>query len=708
MTSTKLQCGGALCAAVIALQGLSTPLRATEIARTWEFNTIGEREGWSVPERLTGVVMGGSLWLTPTPKEKDPKVIAGINYQITGDWNFMFRIGDKERTGALASGHLTVEGPASVDIVSPANLDIPAPTSVHEQLQLQARILNLSPATDLFFKWRSKDMEAGDWQMTRCALEPDLKQWQTVTCFVGRPWRGEVDQIALGVSENVIRGDLWIDSLKMGAGPVAPVPPRPDLVSEPIVPKISVPGLSQTAFADAFKVLDEGLVVDVPAYGFRYPYIRASGDNKYGDYWWELDTSLNAAAAAWVNQGFAENVMRGFHEVQGFNPDGRLSGSQHQPTSGQPGDFSQPQPYFFESAYAIAIRSEDSALRREIYETMKRLLDWYLSPIKRNAQTGLVTGAFEEAGDTIYEKDIWGYAYPQTRAPVQLNTAIAVAATLSAELAETIGISGDALRYRQVADELRNSINTFLWDKQEHAYRDYNVQTATFFRMPPGAPGIDPLRLGIAPKRRQGVLVKALLESLDLDLEGRVHRTSPKVSLDGQNREWEQLSNMHSEAGYRPAVQGLEDTGHAELAASLNWAALKTFQGVYDEWISPLPEVAAPAGKRYGAWAAATHITGVIEHLFGLRFDAVRKVIVVRAYVPKALYGQDIALDNVVVPGEVVTRLAVRINQKSPTRAQIQVALRGPLPAAVFEVSLPDSEKVFRVPAQHSLAFRFP
>lgn len=50
-------------------------------------------------------------------------------------------------------------------------------------------------------------------------------------------WHGAVDQVALGVSENAICGDLWIDSIRTEMGPAGLVPLRPDVASRALSPR---------------------------------------------------------------------------------------------------------------------------------------------------------------------------------------------------------------------------------------------------------------------------------------------------------------------------------------------------------------------------------------------------------------------------------------------------------------------------------------
>lgn len=666
----------------------------------WTFDRNSDREGWSVPQRLTGAVMGGALWLTPTPREQNPAVLSSLNYQIYGDYDAVTRIlaGESaKRDGPSPSGELSIAGPSTVDIVSPVGLQLASP-SPRRQLQARIRVLNLSAATNLDLKWRSTADPPGSWQWRRCALQPDLKRWQQLTCYFAPDLPPTIDQIALGLSENLIRGDLWIDSIELRAGSPQPAPVRPDIAGDAIVPRISVPGLTPGYLAKAFKVLDDNLIVDVPAYGFPYPYIRPSGDAKYGEYWFYVDGSLSAEAAAWVNQSFAEDVMRGVRELQNLNPDGRFVGTPWEAITGQVGDITNGGPlFYFESAYAIAIRSHDPALRSTVLDTMRGFLEWYLSPIKRDAATGLITGTHEEVLFPVSDDDLTGFQYVQTRAPVSLNVATAVSAHLAADLAEALGREQEARRYRQVVTELRQAINDVLWDSEAGAYYDYDLKHGRHIRMLTAATFF-PLRLAIAPPERRKRLLRLMRDPARFNT-GR--HPIPNVALSERakvvnrikvNRIWA-LTNV-------PVIEGLLESGETAMAAELNWQLLRLFQSnSFTEFYTLTGE--GYGGERY-AFTAAGYITGVIERLFGITYDALGARVRISPCVPPHLYGKEIVLESLILPTSADTRMTVRVTQRSARSARISVAIAGQLPNARLEIALPGGDKIIQVPAQPS------
>jgi hypothetical protein len=159
-------------------------------------------------------------------------------------------------------------------------------------------------------------------------------------------------------------------------------------------------------------------------------------------------------------------------------------------------------PRLFEVGYRIARRSSDDGVRQLAFEVLSKYLDWWLSPVKQDAQTGLITYVFEESLCEPVDS-------PQTMAPIDLQVAVAIGCAYVCEIAEWVGEAETAARYRKAFDGLKTAINTYCWDEEDGAYYNFNVKTlkrskrlivSTF----------DPLRLGIAPDER----VPRLLEKL--------------------------------------------------------------------------------------------------------------------------------------------------------------------------------------------------
>jgi hypothetical protein len=694
--------GRAIVAAAV-LASVVLPCGA-ESSKRWDFDKNNDREGWIVPANALGVVMGGSLWVALNPRETDPAKIASPAYQVLGDMfdgkNIVYDTG--------------------TEIVSPRGIDIA--TSEAQQVQVQVRVrvrvLNLSPATDLFLRWRTKEQTEG-WgtieksaviavsqflQSRHCALIPDLKKWQEITCYVDKQWRGVIDQIAIYIPK-AIRGDIWIDSVDIAVGPTEPVHVRPDVASAAVVPKVAIPGISQPGFAEAFKALDKCLIVDVPLSGFTHPFMSAGGYHSRGG-WFPLDTSLTVSGAKWVNQGFAEGVMQGFHDVQTESPDGRLDGWGNSTVHGQVGDVSQ-LPMFFEVAYDVARRTNDLQLRSEIYQTMRRYLDWWLSPVKRDGRTGLVSGVIDEAiSDPEYGLGI----VPQSVAPVDLNVAVAVGAARTADLAVSLGNAEDSKKYRQVFQDLSRAINSTLWDEHDGVYYNYDLRERRA-RKSLIVSTFDPLRLGIAPVARRERLLKRMLDPAQFNWS-KVPLTTLAMTDPGyvewkgdivDTRAW--FGDVWTERNLQ-IIAGLEESGRSDLAAELNWATIKAFHNNYREYL--IPSTGEGQGANPYGWSASQYIAAIVEHLFGVDFDRIRKRLRIEPHVPQSLYGEEIAIDNLILPSEGDTRLSVRIKQSAMGFAKVAVNISGPLPAESLEIALPGSAKKILVPTPHSMTAIFP
>jgi len=116
-------------------------------------------------------------------------------------------------------------------------------------------------------------------------------------------------------------------------------------------PRIQIPGIANEQFLDAFKVLDECLVTDVPAYGMTRPFMgpaaltaRTGGPRHQPD-----------ARGREVGQpAFAEGVIENFMDVQDQNPTG-VSTSMCSTIRAR-WQLEQ-SPRYFEVAYDIARRS---------------------------------------------------------------------------------------------------------------------------------------------------------------------------------------------------------------------------------------------------------------------------------------------------------------------------------------------------------------
>jgi hypothetical protein len=669
---------------------LVTATSQAQSARRWEFDGNGDLQGWTAPPGARGVVMGGSLWLTLEPRETDPTKIARAPYQWEGD-----------------------KDPETTLLTSPSDLRLPAA----EVTQVRLRVLNLSSLSDFFLKWRTQERGWGEknsvgeqpQQSRRCTLKPDINEWQEITCYVDQRWQGTIQQIAIAKSfQTTLRGNLWVDWIELAKGEPEPAHQRPDVASSRVVPRVTIPGISQAGFANAFEALDRCLTTDVPIYGFNYPVMSPGGYYTSGG-WWQLDGSLAVTGAKWANQRYVEDVMRGFAEEQA--PDGRIDAQGYFWIRGQVADLSS-LPKFLEVAYDVARRTNDVKLRERIYDSMRKYLDWWLSPVKKHARTGLISGIGEETfGDRWQAPHLKADTTdiePMTLAPVDLNVVVAVGALNAARLAEALGKQDDAARYRAAFAALTEAINTYMWDEPAGAYYNYDLREDT------RRPGLnvtifDPLRLQIAPAARRDRLLKRLLDPAQFNwgkrpLTSWAMTESAYIAAPGDydGRAWFgdiwTLRNM-------AVVSGLEESHCPDLAAELNWATIQIFHSNYREYA--LPSSGKGQGAKNYAWTASQYVGAVIEHLFGIDYDAIEQRVRIAPHVPRALYGEDLELNELILPIGNDTRRSVRIKQFSPTAATVRIEVNGAVPQGELQVMLPGTSKEYPVPLQHFFTANF-
>ncbi len=551
------------------------------------------------------------------------------------------------------------------------------------------RLLNLSPLTDGYVSWKTDEALEKYSAELRFPIQANRNEWQEVVCHVDTRWSGRLDQFKLRFPGSTWRGDLWIASIELIDGLAQVEPARPDVCSDRVIPRLTLPGISQEQFADAFKVLDECLITQVPVFGFDQPVMGPGG--AYGECWWQLDSSLAVAGPKWVNQEFAENVMRGFKTVQEANPDGRIDGYGAAAIPGQVGDVSS-LPRLFELGYDVARRTESLSLRREIYGVMKRYLDWWLSPVKRDRATGLITATGEETfGGAVMS--LTAEQKPQTETAVDLNGAVAVGCARCATLASALGKSTESENFQNIFRDLSDAINSHLWSEKDGVYYNYNVREGK--RIPRLICTIfDPLRLQIAPVSRVKRLLPKLVDPALFNW-GRL----PVTSIAKTEPDYvEQAGRYNGRQWYGDVwtmrnleiVAGLRDSGCHGVAAELAWSTIKAFNANYTEYL--IPSTGEGDGVRRYAWSASLYIQAIIEYLFGVDFDRLKGRLRIFPNIPKELFGQEIWLHEVILPHENSSRLSVKVNQSAPGKAEVEVLVSGSIPKMELLVLLPSDD----------------
>ena len=426
---------------------------------------------------------------------------------------------------------------------------------------------------------------------------------------------------------------------------------RENLNGDDVVPKITFPGITQADFKDAFNVLDECLVM-VPRLGFKFPFIAPGG--RYGACWWQLDASLALNGAKWANQHFSENVLRGFAGVQ--RPDGRIPLYGYDKVPDWPECSSLPK--LFASAYAVLKHTNDKELIQTTYSCLKKYMDWWYSAAKRDDETGLITGVFEESLPAIENR-------LKAVAQVDLNVEVAVGCNIMAKLAKQLGFTSDYKMYIALEKEIKAGINKYMWDETKGAYYSYLIKEKklddklicyTF----------DPFRLNIAPKDRIPKMINMLTDNKYFNWENNAITSAAKtdksynesVGVYNGAPAWSgDIWTLRNEA----AIQGLEDIGRYDLASYLSLKTVNLFNANYSEFIKP-SDGSGNGEKRY-AWSASQYIQILIENIFGIDYDGFSKNITIRPNLNEALTGKDISLERLLLPDG--NRLNLYISNRS-------------------------------------------
>lgn len=406
-----------------------------------------------------------------------------------------------------------------------------------------------------------------------------------------------------------------------------------------VIPKISFPGISQADFNDAFNVLRECLVTEEPRFGFSQPFIAPGGH--YGGCWWQLDASLSLHATKWVDQRFSENMLRGFSSVQ--KDDGRIPLYGHDKVPNYPVCSSLPK--LFQAADAVLKQSEDAELKLSVYTMLRSYLEWWFSDARRDVETGLITGVFEESFPPV-ENQL------KVVAQVDLNVEMVLACHIVAALAKDLGRAEDYDRYTTYQMELRSAINRYMWDEAKGAYYAYHVKDKkrdsilicyTF----------DPLRMHIAPRERISRMVDMLTDDTHFNWSKyavtSVAKTAPiytetKGAYDGAPAWSGSVWSLRNEV----IIQGLEDIGRYDLSAYLALKTVRMFNNNYTEFVNPT-DGSGHGVQRY-AWSAAQYIQILVEKIFGVDFDQRKKTIRIRPNLDTSLVGETISLERLLLP----------------------------------------------------------
>lgn len=405
--------------------------------------------------------------------------------------------------------------------------------------------------------------------------------------------------------------------------------------------RINLPGTTQSEFDDAIQVLEECKAKIVPCLGFEYPFMGPGG--QYGNCWWERDTALTLSGYKWIDQGFAENVLRNFMLVQ--KPSGRI------PLWGfdRVGEYDEELsavPVLFEVALKTLKRTEDVDLISGVYGMLARYMEWWLSEVKRDAATGLVCGIFEEADPSDFSEQL-------TAAQVDLNVQICVGADVLREFALRLGKPDEAARWRRVFEAQKAAVNQYMFDPESGGYFTYLVKERRLMKGRVYNSMLDTFKRSIVPKERRAGLIRFLESSEHFDLYGKyalvtASRTSPEYQETvGVYQGWTSWSGNIWTFRNEIIATGLREAGENELAAELAYKTVKEFSGNYAEFLSPSTGIGHGV-ERYG-WTASQYISLILEEIFGVDDDLWSGAVNVVPNIPKELTGIQITLEGLPV-----------------------------------------------------------
>ena len=413
--------------------------------------------------------------------------------------------------------------------------------------------------------------------------------------------------------------------------------------------KIDLPGTSQKDFDDAIQVLEECKAKIVPCLGFVNPFMGPGG--QYGNCWWERDTSLTLSGYKWIDQKFAEGVLDNFGLVQ--KPGGRI------PLWGNDrvGDYDEELsaiPVIFEVALGVMKRSEDREFIDRTYGMLERYLGWWLSDVKRDKESGLVCGIFEESDPSDFNEQL-------TAAQVDLNVQVCVGADVLRELAEYLGRDEDAEKWRKIFETLKNAINTYMYDPETGGYYTYFVKEKRLQTERVYNSMLDTFKRKIVPEDRRKALIGYMEEPEHFDLHGKyalvtASRSSPEYQETvGVYKGWTSWSGNIWTLRNEIIVTGLREAGERELSAELAYKTVTEFSGNYAEFLSPSTGEGHGV-KRYG-WTASQYMELIIEEIFGISDNHFTGEVNVCPNIPEALTGVPISVSGVPVGAGVNKKL---------------------------------------------------
>lgn len=409
--------------------------------------------------------------------------------------------------------------------------------------------------------------------------------------------------------------------------------------------------ISSDDFNYAVECLEVCKQPDAKEYGFNYPYFTPGG--AYGKQWWQLDSSLALSGYKWIDRKFAETSLWNFIESQ--KSDGRIClwGEDDLPEFVAGGNFPKQRvgvsslPKIFDVAYHLLQGTTDEKLKKAAYNMMKKYIDWWFE-CRHDNDTGLITAVFEETF-------IPYLGYSGEYAPVDTNTEVYVGCHYTQLLAEELGEISDADILKTRKEQLKESVNQYLWNEEKGAYYPYDIiekktvdclMASTFY----------PLRLGIATRAQRNKLIKLLKDHKHFNWD-----TIPLTSVSKLDRQFTTTTGKYqgnaSWSGNvwtlinEMIVRGLLDCGENELAEELALKTLCSFKSNCAEFINPFD--GSGHGVEKYAWTASQFIELIVEVIFGVSYNATKKEIAISPKLPHNLKNCYLALEDLKIDSDI-------------------------------------------------------
>ena len=415
--------------------------------------------------------------------------------------------------------------------------------------------------------------------------------------------------------------------------------------------KIHFPNINQNDFDYAFECLVDCKQPEAANFGFNHPYFTPGG--QYGKQWWQLDSSLALSGYKWKDRKFAETALLNFIESQ--KSDGRIClwGNDVLPECVAGNGFPKQNegvsslPKIFDVAYHIVEACNNKDLMVKTYRMLKAYLDWWYRD-RYDTKTGLISSVFEETFVPYLGKAM-------EYAGVDTNVEIYVGLIYTANLAHKLGKIETENQLRSKAENLKNAINSYLWDDEKGAYypfdfikngRIYTLMASTFY----------PLRMNIADEEQKNRLITLLKDDSHFNWNAipltSISKKDPafqtttgdyKGNASWSGNVWTLINEM--------VIRGLLDSGEKALAAELALKTVYAFNNNCTEFINPFD------GSGHGvlkyAWTASQYLELIIEVIFGISSNITKKEVCISPNLCDELKAETISIKDVMVFGNV-------------------------------------------------------